>query len=57
MRAAAVVSAAIIASGVYLAVAAALAISTTWIALGVLSIAVMGALGVMVHPSVPRRQR
>jgi hypothetical protein len=57
MRAAALVSAAIIASGVYLAVAAALAISTTWIALGVLSIAVMGALGVMLHPSVPRRGR
>ena len=47
MRAAAVVSAAVIAVGVYLAVTATLSISTGWIALGVLGIAIASAMGVM----------
>ena len=48
MRAAAVISAAVIAVGIYLAVAATLAVSTSWIALGVLAIAIVASLGVMV---------
>ncbi len=47
MRAAAVTSAAIIAVGLYLAVAATLSISTGWIALGILAIAIVSAMGVM----------
>lgn len=47
MRAAAVISAAVIAVGLYLAVAATLSISIPWIALGVLAIAVVSAMGVM----------
>jgi uncharacterized SAM-binding protein YcdF (DUF218 family) len=47
MRAAAVISAAVIAVGLYLAVAATLSISISWIALGVLAIAVVSAMGVM----------
>ena len=47
MRAAAVISAAVIAVGVYLAVAATLSVSTSWIAFGVLAIAILSAIGVM----------
>jgi hypothetical protein len=47
MRAAAVTSAAVIAAGLYLAVAATLSISISWIALGILAIAVVSAMGVM----------
>lgn len=47
MRAAAVISAAVIAVGLYLAVSATLSVSTSWIALGVLAIATTAALGVM----------
>jgi len=47
MRAAAVISAAVIAVGVYLAVAATLSISTSWMALGVLAIAIVSAIGIM----------
>jgi hypothetical protein len=47
MRAAAVTSAAVIAVGVYLAVASTLSLSTGWIALGVLAIAIASAMGVM----------
>ncbi|HYI68014.1 MAG TPA: hypothetical protein VEW95_13925 [Candidatus Limnocylindrales bacterium] len=47
MRAAAIVSGAVIAVGVYLAVAAMLSVSTSWMALGVLVIAIVAALGVM----------
>ena len=47
MRAAAVTSAAVIAVGLYLAVAATLSISISWIALGILAIAVVSAMGVM----------
>jgi hypothetical protein len=47
MRAAAVVSAAIIAAGAYLAVAATLSISASWIALGILAIATVSAMAVM----------
>jgi hypothetical protein len=47
MRAAAVFSAAVIAVGVYLAVAATLAISTSWFALGIIAIAVFSAMGAM----------
>ena len=47
MRTAAVTSAAVIAVGLYLALAATLSISTGWIALGVLAIAIVSAMGVM----------
>ena len=47
MRAAAIVSAAVVAVGVYLAVATMLSVSTSWMALGVLVIAIAAALGVM----------
>jgi hypothetical protein len=47
MRAAAFISAAVIAAGVYLAVAATLSVSTSWMALGVLAIAIVSAVGIM----------
>ena len=47
MRAAAVISIAVIATGVYLAVAATLSVSTSWMALGVLAIAIASAVGIM----------
>jgi hypothetical protein len=47
MRAAAVISVAGIAAGAYLAVASTLSVSTSWIALGMLAIAIAAALGVM----------
>ena len=55
MRAAAVISAAVIAVGLYLAVSAMLSVSTSWIALGVLAIAAAAAVGVMAseRPAVP----
>lgn len=55
MRAAAFIAAAIIAAGIYLAVAATLTLPTSWIALGILAIAVVAALGVMVteRPAAP----
>ena len=49
MRTAAVTSAAIVAIGLYLAVAATLSISISWIALGILAIAVVSAMGVMAN--------
>ena len=59
MRTAAVTSAAIVAIGLYLAVATLLSISISWIALGILAIAVVSAMGVMAGErssarSVPR---
>ena len=59
MRTAAVTSAAIVAIGLYLAIAATLSISISWIALGILAIAVVSAMGVMAGEgssarSVPR---
>ena len=47
MRAAAVISVALIAVGVYLAVASMLSVSTSWMALGILAIAVVSAVGIM----------
>lgn len=47
MRAAAILSIAIIAIGAYLMIAAALALSLTWIALGVLAIAVTSAIAIV----------
>ena len=47
MRAAAIISATVIAVGIYLALAATLSFSTSWIALGVLAIAIVASLGVM----------
>ena len=47
MRAADVISAALIAVGVYLAVAATLSVSTSWMAIGVLAIAIVSAVGIM----------
>ena len=59
MRTAAVTSAAIVAIGLYLAIAATLSISISWIALGILAIAVVSAMGAMAGEgssarSVPR---
>lgn len=48
MRAAALVSAAIIAIGAYLMIAASISVSPTWIALGVLVIAVTTAIAIAV---------
>lgn len=47
MRAAALLSVAIIAIGAYLMIASALALSVTWIALGVLAIAVTSAIAIV----------
>ena len=47
MRAAAVLSAAVIAIGTYLAIASTLDISTSWIAIGTLAIAIVAAVGIM----------
>lgn len=47
MRAAAILSIAIIAIGAYLMIAAALALSLTWIAFGVLAIAVTSAIAIV----------
>ena len=47
MRAAALLSVAIVAIGAYLMIAAALALSATWIALGVLAIAVVSAIAMV----------
>ena len=47
MRAAALLSVAIIAIGAYLMIAAALAFSPTWIALGALAIAVTAAIAIV----------
>ena len=49
MRAAAVTSAALISVGVYLAVGATLSVTTSWIALGILAIAIVAALAVMAN--------
>jgi hypothetical protein len=47
MRAAAVLATTIIVLGLYLAIAAGLAMSASWIGIGMLSIAAAGATGVM----------
>ena len=47
MRAAAVLSVTIIVLGLYLALAAGLAMSASWIGIGMLTIAAVGAAGVM----------
>jgi hypothetical protein len=55
MRAAAFIAGAVIAVGIYLAVAAALDFSPTWIGLGSLAIGVVGASGiVMTGAQAPR---
>lgn len=47
MRAAAYLAGSIVAIGIYLAIAAALAFTTAWIAVGALAIATGGAVGTM----------
>ena len=47
MRAAAVLSVAVIAIGTYFAIASTLDISTIWIAIGTLAIATVAAVGIM----------
>ena len=47
MRTAAYLSAAVIAIGAFLAIASTFNVSTSWIALGILGIAILGALAVM----------
>ena len=47
MRAAAYLAGSIVAIGIYLIVAAALAFASAWIAIGVLAVATGGALGAM----------
>jgi hypothetical protein len=56
MRAAAVVAGTIIVLGIYLAIAAAMALSPTWIGIGMLTISAGGALGVMVASSPTGRR-
>ena len=48
MRVAAILSAAVIAIGTHLAIASTLRFSTSWIALGILAIAILAAVAVMV---------
>jgi hypothetical protein len=47
MQAAALFSAAVISSGIYLAIASMAGFSTSWIALGVLAIAVLASVAIM----------
>ncbi len=47
MQSAAVLSAAVIASGIYLAIASMFGFSTSWIALGILAIAVLASVAMM----------
>ncbi|MGH2402328.1 MAG: hypothetical protein ACRDE6_06420 [Candidatus Limnocylindria bacterium] len=47
MQAAALFSAAVISSGIYLAIASMLGLSTSWIALGILAIAVLASVAMM----------
>ncbi|HEX7195963.1 MAG TPA: hypothetical protein VF364_03910 [Candidatus Limnocylindria bacterium] len=47
MQSAAVLSAAVIASGIYLAIASMIGFSTSWIALGILAIAVLASVAMM----------
>jgi hypothetical protein len=47
MRAAAVLAVTVIVLGLYLALAAGLAMSASWIGIGMLAIAALGAVGVM----------
>lgn len=47
MRAATYLSAALITMGIYLAIASTLSLSASWIALGILAIAIVAALAVM----------
>jgi hypothetical protein len=54
MRAAAFLSASIIAIGLYLLIAAAAAMSATWIVLGVIAIASTMAIGLMTSTSARR---
>ncbi len=55
MRAAAVVAGTILVLGIFLAIAAAIGLSATWIGVGMLGISVAGSLGVMVA-SAPNGQ-
>ena len=54
MQAAAVLAGAVIVAGVYLAIAATLGFSTSWIALGILAIAVAASIGMMTAGSPTR---
>jgi hypothetical protein len=47
MHAAALFSAAVISSGIYLAIASMLGLPTSWIALGILAIAVLASVAMM----------
>jgi hypothetical protein len=47
MQSAAVLSAAVVASGIYLAIASSIGFSTSWIALGILAIAVLASVAMM----------
>jgi hypothetical protein len=47
MRAAAVLAVTVVVLGLYLALAAGLAMSASWIGIGMLTISVVGAIGVM----------
>ena len=48
MRAAAVVAGTIVVLGIYLAIAAAMAFTATWIGIGMLAISTLGSIGVMI---------
>lgn len=47
MRAAAVVAGTIVVLGIYLAIAAAMAFTATWIGIGMLAVSAAGSVGVM----------
>jgi hypothetical protein len=54
MRAAAIIAGAVIVSGLYLAIAATVGVSSTWMALGILAIAVVAAIGMVASPAPER---
>ncbi len=59
MQAAAIFSAAVISSGIYLAFASVAGLSTSWIALGILAIAVVASVAMMAgngRPAASSRQ-
>lgn len=60
MQAAALFSAAVVSSGIYLAIASMLGLSTSWIALGILAIAVLASVAMMAadgRPTASSRMR
>jgi hypothetical protein len=55
MRASAITAGAVIVAGIYLAIAATAAVSTTWTALGVLAIALVASIAMVVSSGTRQR--